>query len=59
MSNFHAISLQVKSYSYFPKLNDEVCIKDNESMRPNKVTPMIWDLSDISGKLILFYVNAL
>ena len=25
MSNFHAISLQVKSYSYFPKLNDEVC----------------------------------
>jgi hypothetical protein len=24
MSNFHAISLQVKSYSYFPKLNDEV-----------------------------------
>jgi hypothetical protein len=24
MSNFHATSLQVKSYSYFPKLNDGV-----------------------------------
>ncbi len=28
MSNFHAIPRQLKSHSYFSKLNDEVCSKD-------------------------------